>query len=352
MNPSQASLDSDRIAMVFDDAGNDGTNDGFSPHDTNHRFSIQRVSLDKAVSPLLTRPTAPFDRTERKKAHTSAVYYSECFIHGIEPVMADTAAVEAQGKYDKWWIKSTASRRSKGDRVAHKRPPNKCELRGTRSVKSRKTVETSAIRETGIEDQMSVTSANAVTVSSCFDSHFEAGGRGHLSSDDDESMYGIHTDIPFNELDVPMHQISTLPTTSRSYIEAVKNRMIENLRSSGGNVETPQFLECLEVLETYYSRIKLSNSGDRLSALEGNWLTLSKPTYTEFKGKNEKEESLYSLGRISFDMFRPTGLLCSVQASFNNVHSIDPKDPGRPLHVPRKLMQDIWKGECQLQTYE
>ena len=72
------------------------------------QFSVQPLTLDAAVSPLLSRPTAPFDRTERKRAHTSAVYYSECFLRGIEPVIADTAALEAQGKYEKWWVKSTA----------------------------------------------------------------------------------------------------------------------------------------------------------------------------------------------------------------------------------------------------
>jgi hypothetical protein len=328
-----------------------------------NRFTLQQVVLDTAIAPLMSRPTAPFDRTERKKAYTSAVYYSECFLHGIEPIMADTAAEEAQGKYDKWWIGSTASRRSKGDPTgdessSHKRhSKNNCELIvGGRRIKSRTTVETSSVQERDnyIEDEMSLASRNVVSISSRFDLQDEAAGGGNVSADDDESMQGTDAEGQnVGQKVPPMNQITTLlTTTTRSYIENAKMRMIEDLRSSGGSVETPLFLECLEILQTYYAGRNLSDRADYLSELVGNWLTLSKPTYTELKGKNEKGESLYSLGRISFDMFRPSALLCSVQASFNNVESIDPKNPGRPLHVPRKLMKDIWSGECTLQTYE
>ena len=52
--------------------------------------------MDKAAAPLLSRPVAPFCRTERKRAHTAAVYYSECFLRGIEPTVADKAAEAAE----------------------------------------------------------------------------------------------------------------------------------------------------------------------------------------------------------------------------------------------------------------
>jgi hypothetical protein len=105
-----------------------------------------------------------------------------------------------------------------------------------------------------------------------------------------------------------------------------------------------------QILENHFNTHGLRDLN--LNELEGNWLTISKPAYTECKGKNEKGENKYSLGRISFDMFKPAGLTCSFQASFNHIQSIDPSNPGRPLHVPRSLMQDIRKGECRLQTYE
>jgi len=286
-------------------------------------FSLQRVSLDKAVAPLLSRPTAPFDRSERKRAYTSAVYYSECFLNGIEPIVADTAAVEAQGQYEKWWIERTADSGKKSNK-RHRKEEDAY-------AKKQKVLD-----KTDVKDSMSISSSvNVVS----------------LATQDDGHQPSFCTDRSLREGMMPIEQVSTLPaTTNRSSIEAVKMRLIEDLRSSGGVVDTPEVLECLEILQTYFSQggVKKLDPSD----LIGNWLTISKPTYTECKGKNEKGEGMYSLGRIGFDMFKPTGLVCSVQASFNNVQEIDPRNPGRPLHVPRKLMHDLRKGECKIHSYD
>ncbi|KAL3904992.1 MAG: hypothetical protein SGILL_009857 [Bacillariaceae sp.] len=152
---------------------------------------------------------------------------------------------------------------------------------------------------------------------------------------------------PFNAAALPP-VISTVSTTmcSKSRIEAVKMKLIDDLRMSGGNVDTPEAQQCLEILQTYYAKGGIAKVDP--NSLNGNWLTISKPTYSELKGKTEKGESRYTLGRVSFDMFKPTGLECSVQASFNQVQPIDPKNPGRSLHVPRKLMKDVNAGDCRL----
>jgi hypothetical protein len=420
MNSSQTH-DSERYITVHD--GGDSTDlDGntrsldhirqrgdLDHHDRNQSIVERMALLDNApIAPIVrmmstarTTCKAPFDKTERKKAHTSAVYYSECFLHGIEPIMADTAAEEAQGKYDKWWIASTASSHQPirigsisktGDhdrnldgvegleRTSHKRLLTKTiggeVVSGKRRIKSGMTpaLETTSMSTSTIagqimndiseEEKMAVASTNALSnVSSSLyaqDERADTGGA-HVSADDDDSM-DDGPEVAFDGQN-PSHggiysrldRITTLPISTASYAEDAKVMMIEDLRSSGGSVETPQFLKCLEILQTRYAQQNLSDqrsSHTYVTELEGNWLTLSKPTYTEVMGKNEKGESLYSLGRISFDMFRPAGLICSVQASFNNVESIDPKNPGRPLHVPKKLMKDIWSGECTLQTYE
>jgi hypothetical protein len=309
--------------------------------------TLQRVSLDKAVAPLLSRPTAPFDRTERKKAHTSAVYYSECFLNGIEPIVADTAAVEAQGQYDKWWIKRTAStsckKEERKNKERHSRKSKHKRQSSTGDLQSKKR----KCKTSHVDDDISINSGPAVvSVSNTYVERQTGVNCDHSSSD--ESMPDSQSERLGHR--VPIEHVATLSTTSKSSIEAVKMRLIENLRISGGNIETAEVLECMEVLETYYARSGVHRLDP--STLEGNWLTISKPTYTECKGKNEKGESIYTLGRIGFDMYKPLPLLCSVQASFNNVQPIDPKNPGRPLHVPRKLMHEIRKGECQLQSYE
>jgi hypothetical protein len=316
-------------------------------------MTLQRVTLEKAVAPLLPRPTAPFDRTERKRAHTSAVYYSECFLRGIAPLIADSAAAEVQGQYDKWWIQHTAYKETSDNSsstieydktaaaAAHKRlrmeDDEGCRSKSTNRRKYVRTVvdkDSNAVLSTS--DVVSISSGpNVVSITSSL----------YGSCKDSIAIDVVRTDdLP------PLEQISTISILSKSSMEAVKNRLIEDLRQSGGRVDTTEATKCLEILQTHFAR-----GGRNVlnpSALRGNWLTISRPTYTECQGKSKNGENLYTLGRVGFDMFKPTGLLCSVQASFNNVQHINPKNPGRPLHVPKKLMHDLNKGECQLHTYE
>jgi hypothetical protein len=259
-------------------------------------FSSQRLSLDAAVSPLLQRPTAPFDRTERKRAHTSALFYSECFLQGIQPLDADTAAQNAQQQYDKWWVKKTAQESKKNT-----------SKEGERDSKRRK-LASSHDSSDGIPPLLTTT----------------------IAGDDSISSQPQQPDVGF-----------------------AKIRMIDDLKSSGGDIHTSTFLDCMSILESDYKSKSWDGRGMNAPfSLGGNWLTLSKPTYDECKGRNSKEELTYSLGRMSFGMFRPTNLVCSVQAAFNNVQTIDPRNPPRPLHVPSKLMKYIQSGIVNLRTYE
>lgn len=291
-------------------------------------MKLQRVSLDKAVSPLLPKPTAPFARSERKRAHTNAVYYSECFLRGIEPLVADTAAVQAQEAFDKWWIKSTACNNYDGKndkKDSHKR--NRADGDEESQRKS--------VRPHIQSDSMSLSSGpNVVSVTS---SQMDYRQKDHNIHDNDTALFP------------PMENISTLSTTMTSkHIEGVKMQLIDNLRKSGGMVDTAEAQQAIDILRTYYSRGGIQKIDPK--SLIGNWLTISKPTYSELRG-TKNGQSVYTLGRISFDLFKPTGLECSIQASFNHVRPIDPKNPGRALHVPKKLMRDIRKGQA-LHSYD
>lgn len=299
--------------------------------DDNPRFSLRLLSLDKAVAPLIRRPVAPFDRTERKRAHTSALFYSECFLNGIEPKVADTAAEHAQGTYDKWWVRSTAS-------VSRLESMEKSEARNCvrESTKKRKNERSDSEK---LYEKINKGSSGIVIISK--HAHDE-------EKDEDLSNESIQF-IDSSSQDRKLLSNSTLLPNIIN-IEIVKQLMIEDLRLSGGDVKTPDFLKYQQILENSFIQNGLHEID--LNLLEGNWLTISKPTFTECKGKNEKGENMYSLGRISFDMFKPTGLNCSFQASFNHIQSIDPNHPGRPLHIPRKLMHEIQEGDCILQTYE
>lgn len=318
-------------------------------------LSLQRVTHDHAVAPLLRKPIAPFDRTERKRAHTSALFYSECFLHGIEPKLADTAAVEAQDVYNKWWVKNTAA----SPRV---RINNNTEDDESSSAINNQTGE-GAAKKSKPCSKLNTTAKNVI--------EHTTGNRRDLASSDAVGIVSIsNEDYKYDDISSkngsaqsiisstdgclftgpPLITNFPLPSTAKVNIEMVKMRLIEDLRLSGGCVDTPEFLKCQQLLENHFNQNGLKDLN--LNELEGNWLTISKPAYTECKGKNEKGENRYSLGRISFDMFKPADLTCSFQASFNHIQSIDPSNPGRPLHVPRSLMQDIRKGECRLQTYD
>lgn len=154
-----------------------------------------------------------------------------------------------------------------------------------------------------------------------------------------------------------------------------KSALLSSLACTGGDVSHPSFVAPLAVLEKYYqltgvdaragvlnpsrkspfgSTIGLtgahgSGSGvgsdgrqGRPSAatVEGTWLSLSRPDYTHCLGKNDKQHYLYTLGRLSFDMFRPTGLRCSIQGEFNTVNVLEGDDI-LPEHVPRKLQKEV-----------
>jgi len=247
------------------------------------------------------------------------------------------------GDRDKWWVKHTASSSRLENIVEDESQSHKhkrCLLieEATRNPKHTKPNDDKDLVE-NTSGNFDV-SAGIVSVSS----------NSHLQDDekDDDISNGsvqITTDLfPDRRL------ISNFPFPSKKVsIEVVKQLLIDDLRLSGGNVDTPEFLKYQRILGNHFIQ---SGKHMDLKSMEGNWLTISKPTFTECQGKNEKGESKYSLGRISFDMFKPTGLICSFQAAFNHVQSIDPNNPGRPLHVPRRLMQDIKKGDCRLQTYE
>ena len=305
------------------------------PSHSPSRFSLQRLSLDHAVSPLLPRPTAPFDKTERKKAHTSAVYYSECFLRGIGPVEADTAAKEAQGQYDKWWIKCT--HHDEDEDGARRDKPKESALKSRSSFQN----ESSSSPDNDNDDGEHVVKWRR-TIS-------------YISSHS-----GAVSDTPSQEPDsgesepVSIRSISSIAASTRNRVNDVKIKLISDLRASGGSTETTECQGYLEFLEAFYrsSGVCPHHAAFAPFTLDGQWLTLSKPTYNESKGRSEKGEYLYTMGRMSFDMFKPTNLLCSIQAVFNDVRPIDPKKLDRPLNVPRGLMKEVQKGEARLRTYE
>lgn len=165
-----------------------------------------------------------------------------------------------------------------------------------------------------------------------------------------------------------------VPEQARRQAMEAKSALLSSLASTGGDVTHPSFITPLAVLEKYYKLIGVDaragvlspsrkspfgstigltgaydsgsgigndrHSGSSAATVEGTWLSLSRPDYTHCLGKNDKQHYVYTLGRLSFDMFRPTGLRCSIQGEFNTVNILEGDDI-LPEHVPRKLQKEV-----------
>lgn len=77
--------------------------------------------------------------------------------------------------------------------------------------------------------------------------------------------------------------------------------------------------------------------------LDGQWFTLTKPTYTGCLGFNDDGDPLYRLGRMSFEMFFPGDLICAIQAVFNPIMNVAPPSSKGPssISVPKTLEEEV-----------
>lgn len=139
-------------------------------------------------------------------------------------------------------------------------------------------------------------------------------------------------------------------------LRRLKASLLEELAASGGDVRTSRFQQALAQLTDMYdpsqfdARVKTSR-GDT-THLGGMWINLSSPNFPGCIGHNHESEPLYSLGQMSFDMFRPTELVCSIQGTFNPVHYLGKRDREAIQNVPRSLKEELKKEKTLLRTYK
>ena len=91
--------------------------------------------------------------------------------------------------------------------------------------------------------------------------------------------------------------------------------------------------------------------------LEGQWLTLTKPTYTNCLGFNDEGDPMYRLGRMSFEMFFPGDLICAIQAVFNPISKVAQSSKGSSsFSIPKALQEEVKldfdNGGAALLTYQ
>ena len=144
--------------------------------------------------------------------------------------------------------------------------------------------------------------------------------------------------------------------TRSPQVVAARSGVLHRLAVTGGDVvDDAEFLEHLEILTHYFESTGVDTryETDNQTTVEGKWLTLTKPTYFGNLGNNDDGDPMYTLGRMSFDMFSPTRLVCSLQGNFNCIESVsDDRREGMLNAVPKALQEEVQSGEVSLRTYE
>lgn len=164
--------------------------------------------------------------------------------------------------------------------------------------------------------------------------------------------------------------LSTVPRTKQEVkIHQAKRLLLQELARSGGDVTLSSVVKALEDLiqladpidvrkPSSSSAVNAHSNATKQPSVEGMWIEISKPKFHGCLGMNAKGDFEYSLGRMSFDMFSPTSLLCSIQGSFNPVHEVCVQDIARSPqshHVPEKLLAQLQNNDLEgtvLRSYE
>jgi hypothetical protein len=170
-----------------------------------------------------------------------------------------------------------------------------------------------------------------------------------------------HHKLPREISDLEEDQLFKLLTDpqkgTRPRIQQAKATLVKELAVSGGDTTTPGFLEALDELTKLYdptqfdARIK-TRRDDLKSHLGGMWMMLTKPNFPGCIGHNADGEPLYTLGHMSFDMFPPKDLVCSIQGSFNPIHYVGTRQREAIQHIPKALKDEVKQGNTVLRTYD
>ncbi len=139
-----------------------------------------------------------------------------------------------------------------------------------------------------------------------------------------------------------------------SEIEVARDSVLHALAVTKGDVDSDVFRSSIDPLEKYYSKQELDSRPQVIGSdsISGMWLTLSKPTFFGCLGENDNGDPMYTLGRMSFDMFSPTNLVCSLQGNFNPVEVVNEEDRKAMLEaVPKSLREEVESGTTVLRTY-
>lgn len=145
-----------------------------------------------------------------------------------------------------------------------------------------------------------------------------------------------------------------------------RSELVASLLSSHGDVTNPRFLKALDVISSIYASCDPGKPTDYTSDIDNYlnsaWVSLSRPAYDGCLGKNHRGDYMYTLGKMSFNMFKPGHLQCSIQHTLNKIEYVCDINQARnavPWSLRRELafiedkdLNDDWKSKKTLRSYE
>lgn len=365
--------------------------------------------------PLLLPPNStPFARTSdlRSRSYQSAVYFGECRLRGIDMRLAEEGALEVADRHKRWWIERCARRQDRRQRrrsslllgdvtgvdggavssasghAAATAESSHDHGHGSRTSKRRR-------RKSG-----SVRSSKSKSKSSQSRGTSRSSSSKLATSDPPSSPRMTDLVVPPRTLTPSPPPSPTRPTDSLAFSASsptatatvskaaskAKARLLRALSDADGDVTDPKFRARLAVLAERYRAAgeDARRAGRRPSSpppsIDGTWLSITRPDFEGGLGRKpaaadgggggaSKGDFLYTLGRMAFDVFRPTHLVCSIRGIYNAVGKVeddadadgDGDDCGRgsaagPEYVPYGLRGEIGGkngngGSAGLRTY-
>lgn len=229
----------------------------------------------------------------KRALQSDASYFAECHLQGIQHEEASEAASSVQEMHQKWWV-------------------------ATRRRKRLKTNEDDAM--------------------------IEKPSPSSLPRFDDT----VGTLPMTNSLMVPR-----VRSTSPHELIATLKRALQGAR---GDAHHPSCQPLLRHLTDLQSQDDIRWKLGEPSILDAHrWKLLTKPLYSELQGQasvsdNQMEpQPVYTLGRLAFDMFRPTHLLCSISHITNRIQLSSNNNQRRPRSFPARLPRH---NKPQLRDYD
>lgn len=164
--------------------------------------------------------------------------------------------------------------------------------------------------------------------------------------------------VASNYAEVPTLQRDFDPIALCSEIKKAKVMLLSSLKENAfATTDDKSFFDTVTTLERLY-QAKLTQSScemipvakktkshpseievDQHACIDGTWLMISPPAYPACVGVNDNGERMFTLGRMTFDMFQPSNLICSIQKQYNTIRTVT-SDEKLPTYIPPSLRQE------------